>query len=67
MADFCKQCSEKIFKEDFGDMANISTADDTANDLYAAVLCEGCGITQVDHTGKCVHPFCLCKHGKSLL
>lgn len=35
MADFCKQCSEKLFGEDFGDMANI--ADE------ARVLCEGCG------------------------
>ena len=46
------------------DFENISTPEDTANGLYAVVLCEGCGITQVDHTGKCVSPHCYEKHGE---
>jgi hypothetical protein len=51
MADFCKECSIEIFGEDFGDLANISTPEDTEKELYACVICEGCGYIQVDHTG----------------
>lgn len=58
MADFCKQCSMDVFSEDFGDMAGISTATDTANGLFAQVLCEDCGFIQVDHEGNCI------THGK---
>lgn len=63
MADFCKQCSEAEFGEDFGDLAGLSTPEDTAKGLYAVVLCEGCGPTQVDHEGKCVCNDCMEKHG----
>jgi hypothetical protein len=55
MADFCKQCSITIFGDDFGDGEGISTEADTTNGLFASFLCENCGITQVDHTGKCIH------------
>ena len=51
MADFCKECSIEIFGEDFKELANISTPEDTANELYVHVLCEGCGPILVDHTG----------------
>lgn len=54
MSDYCKQCSIQLFGEDYGDLAGISTAADTANGMYAAVLCEGCGEIQVDHTGQCI-------------
>ena len=54
MADFCKQCSVDVFGEDFGDMANISKPEDTAAGLYASVLCEDCGMIQVDHEGNCI-------------
>jgi len=48
MADFCKECSDKLF------------GPDTPNDLeglcepgeMVSVLCEGCGYIWVDHTGK---------------
>jgi hypothetical protein len=30
---------------------------------YARVICEGCGPTVVDHTGKCVAADCLRRHG----
>jgi hypothetical protein len=54
MSSFCKQCSIDVFGEDFGDMADLSTAEDTAKGLYAFALCEDCGYIQVDHTGSCV-------------
>lgn len=63
MAEFCKQCSTAIFGEDFGELAGLSTADDTAQGLYALVICEGCGPTQVDHDGACIAPDCIEKHG----
>lgn len=57
MADFCKECHAYMFGNDMGenDMAGITTPEDTANGLYANVLCEGCGPTQVDHEGRCIH------------
>lgn len=63
MADFCKQCSITGFGEDYGDLAGLSTEEDTRNNLYVMVLCEGCGPCQVDHTGKCVTSDCLENHG----
>ncbi len=54
MADFCKQCSIDTFGFDAGDLANLQTEADTSSGLSTIALCEGCGATQVDHTGKCV-------------
>lgn len=63
MADFCNQCAEYLgFRP--GDMAGISTPADTEAKLYAMVLCEECGWTQVDHTGKCVSAQCWCNGHK---
>lgn len=59
MADFCKQCSEKIFGEDFKELANITTLENQMQGLYAIVICEGCGPTQVDNAGKCIVDDCL--------
>jgi len=64
MADFCKQCSENIFGEDFREMAGISQEEHTKNQLYANVLCEGCGPIQVDHEGACVNDDCIEKGHK---
>ena len=47
MADFCKQCSEDMFGEDFGDLANLAGP----HDVHA--LCEGCGATVVGPDGSC--------------
>lgn len=58
MADFCKQCSIATFGEDYGDFAGLQTEEDTANNLVTSVLCEGCGPTEVDHTGECVALIC---------
>lgn len=62
MSDFCRQCSVYHFTEDFGDLAGLSTAADTAAQLYASALCEGCGSVQVDHTGSCISSDCLIDH-----
>lgn len=63
MADFCKQCSIDMFGEDFGDLAGLSSKEETERGLFALVLCEGCGPAQVDHEGKCISVDCLKKHG----
>ena len=62
MADFCRQCSTSIFREDFKDLAGISTERDTSKGLFASVLCEGCGSIQVDHVGTCVSLDCYAGH-----
>ena len=59
MADFCKQCSIDHFGQDFRELAGLSKPQDTANKLYANVICEGCGHIQVDHEGVCVTTNCL--------
>lgn len=63
MADFCKQCSINLFGKDFCDMANISSEQNTKDEMYARVLCEGCGLTLVDHTGKCLGNCMVKEHG----
>ena len=63
MADFCRQCSIAIFGKDFGELAGIISAEDTANGYVSSVvICEGCGPIQVDHAGKCVSPDCMERH-----
>ena len=54
MADFCKQCSIEHFGEDFGDLKGCTTKEDWAKGLAAIVICEGCGIIQVDPEGSCI-------------
>ena len=54
MADFCKQCSVMLFGEDFHDLADLCP-----EGMFATVICEGCGVIQVDHTGACVSKDCL--------
>lgn len=62
MADFCKQCSITEFGEDYGDLAGLSTPEDTAAGLYPIVICEGCGVIQVNHLGECISSDCLEHH-----
>lgn len=64
MADFCKQCSIEIFDQDFNDLAGITKPEDQAKGLFAVVICEGCGLIQVDAEGKCISSNCLKKHGE---
>lgn len=62
MADFCAKCSEKMFGEDFGDLAGITTKADEAEEKYALVICESCGPIQVNADGECISPDCeVCK------
>ncbi len=56
MADFCKQCSEEMFGEDFGDLAGMAPYDKEG--LYPVVICEGCGPIQVDNEGRCISTDC---------
>lgn len=63
MADFCMQCSEELFGKDSGDLAGMSTAEETNKEPYPVALCEGCGPIQVDHTGRCVSIDCTKEHG----
>lgn len=64
MADFCKECSIEMFGKDFEELANITTEEDEKEGLFAVVICEGCGVIQVDHTGKCVSEDCMGDHRK---
>ena len=52
MADFCKDCSIRIFGEDMGDLKDLCKSGE-----FVWVLCEGCGTPSqffilVDHTGQ---------------
>ncbi|HLD98216.1 MAG TPA: hypothetical protein VI815_02740 [Candidatus Nanoarchaeia archaeon] len=72
MADFCKQCHDKLFKplEDSTkyDFYGLSTPEDDKNELYPVVLCEGCkiqgGYIQVNSKGECISPDCGSHGGK---
>ena len=58
MADFCRQCSIDMFGKDFNDLAGITTKDEWLAEKAAVVLCEGCGVIQVDPEGRCVSSDC---------
>lgn len=47
MADYCKECSEYLFGEGFGDFEGLAIP---GEQVY--VLCEACGPIYVDHEGK---------------
>jgi hypothetical protein len=51
MADFCRECTNRVMGIDESDFKDIQTAEDTANGLVTPVLCEGCGFITVDHLG----------------
>jgi hypothetical protein len=52
MADFCAECSIRLFGVDTHDMKGSATAEDTANGYFTPVLCEDCGdFILVDHEG----------------
>ena len=59
MADFCRQCSEEMFGEDFEDLKGLIAADEVQKGFGACVLCEGCGATLVDSEGNCISKDCL--------
>ena len=47
MSDFCKTCSEEMFKQDYGDLSNLCKEGECAE-----VLCENCGWIFVNHLGE---------------
>lgn len=64
MAEFCKQCSEELFGQDFGDLSGLSTDQHDKDKLYCCVICEGCGAIQVNSKGECISKDCLKNHNK---
>lgn len=50
MADFCRQCSLRIFGEDHQDFVNPALKPG----MIARIMCEGCGTAVVDHVGSCM-------------
>jgi len=64
MTDLCKQCSVELFGKDSGDLKGITSQEDWKQGKAAVVICEGCGIIQVDPNGKCISPDCLKNHGE---
>ena len=63
MADFCKACSLEMFGEDFRELAEITTPEDTARGQFAVVICEGCAGSLVDHEGVCQGDCMELEHG----
>ena len=58
MADFCKQCSRDMgFKGN--DLADLGRGKSLPKDHGWSALCEGCGPTLVDNSGKCIVSDCL--------
>jgi hypothetical protein len=60
MAEFCKACSIKLDGKDFGGLAGITSVKSELEGLAAIVICEGCGVIQVDKEGNCISLDCLC-------
>jgi len=58
MANFCKACSIELHNRDFGDLAGITSAKNKANGVAVVVICEGCGVIQVDREGNCISVDC---------
>ena len=58
MADFCKQCSEELFGEDFKELANLLPAEQYSDTIGAIGICEGCEGMVFDINGKCVDHSC---------
>jgi len=56
MADFCRQASIELFGKDFGDFKNLCKSP-----MKVTVLCEDCGISDIDHLGICLGGQ-LCNH-----
>lgn len=67
MAEFCRQCAERLGLEGWeDDFKGLTSKKNWAEGKAALVLCEGCGPIQVDPDGKCVTKNCSEKHGKKV-
>lgn len=61
MADFCRQCNSELFGRDKADFC--PTPEWLWKEGMARqVLCEGCGIIQIDTEGRCISN-CMHAHG----
>ena len=61
MADFCWQCTENVLgiPPEKNDFAGVGKDDPPLKEGEGyEVLCEGCGFTLVDKTGKCITSGC---------
>ena len=58
MAEFCKACSIELFGRDTGGLAGITTKKNEQQGRAVIVICEGCGVIQVDNEGNCISPDC---------
>lgn len=54
MAEYCSACSRDIFKRDGQDFSGLTSVKDFKKGLACVVVCEGCGIIQVDPRGCCI-------------
>ena len=52
MAEFCVQCAKDLGFEP--DWVGLTTLEDEAGGKFCIVLCEGCGIIQVNAKGECI-------------
>lgn len=56
VADFCYECTEELFGQQYAknnDMAGIVSREEyEQHGMTAKVLCEDCGVIEVDHRGK---------------
>ena len=56
MADFCYDCTEELFGQQYApknDMSGLVSREEyEQHGITAKVLCEGCGFIEVDHRGK---------------
>lgn len=62
MSEFCQQCSIVTWGKDLEEFKGLTTKEDWAAGKAALVICEGCGVIQVDPDGKCVSEGCLENH-----
>ncbi len=58
MADFCKACAKEHGLPD-GDLKGLTKPEAWADGRAAVVICEGCGVIQVDPDGNCVSADCI--------
>lgn len=66
MAEFCRQCGTDLFGIG-DDLAGITEPERYAAGEACVVICEGCGVIQVDPDGNCVSKDCLKKGHKDEL
>lgn len=58
MAEFCKECGERLFGPGYNDAKDITTKEEWKRGYSALFTCEDCGVIQVDPEGRCISPDC---------